>query len=759
MEYLYDKKIKARRSALWFKVCLIILCSFIYFWTANLIFLILYRFAEFGFTTRNTQSVYNFLLQIKDSPMFVFVDYSYWLNRFLHAETYSWFLFVPLCVPLLFLFIIFNSYMRNPHSFNLWYRFHNHFATLHDVLKMKILGGSLMSLGKFEGKSLGVNKPAALFGLGALELGKTSSVAIPSILESNNASIVAIDIKGSLAAHTSGHRADIGTVFYFDWNLIDNPKKSEYWPRWNPLSRNDLPKNIDKRISYLKCLAKHLYPKNQDVFDDELYFQIVECLLNFFVCKIEQAKANDYFLSLLLDKGTLDKEDTDILLSYYNSMLEQYAKSAIQSLETSTMNSDNYFPIGSWDGIPMAWKGKDLCLPMIADCLFQNAEFILGNSKSGGWKSFLQVFIDESSLFGYNYSFLTTIEILQDLDEKTLSVLFQNVLDAFSIFKKANIRERTSSSDYSLKLARGMSADDGKWHLTTTYIVVNSEDSVFMTRMFVDLLIERNLEKHKSAYRNPLLFVMDDWEYLPLFSSLKKGINLGCRTNVAFLLLSEELKKLSEIYGKANLEEIIGGCTYKLLFAEDNITLSKQFRELALYGMKSVQIPAVETGAFTKVQQGIADAHYYRKIADDLISLHGNKKINKGEIVLLVEGFYNLPVKVDAKYFLQDVRLKTLAEKNPVYVLCENFYNKRKITEDELPSQEVYENEINLTVTPEDFHSDASSVKEDNLDNALPFQENDENSTNGEETLDSQDNWWLDDKAFTIKAEDESKKL
>ena len=759
MEYLYDKKIKARRSALWFKVFLIILCSFIYFWVANLIFLILYRFAEFGFTTRNTQRVYSFLLQIKDSPMFVFVDYAHWLNRFLFAETYSWFLFIPLCVPLLFLCIVFVGYMRNPHSFNLWYRLHNHFATLQDVLKMKILGGSLMSLGKFEGKSLGVNKPASLFGLGALELGKTSSVAIPSILESNNASIVAIDIKGSLAAHTSGHRADISTVFYFDWNLIDNPQKGEFWPRWNPLSRNDLPQHEDKKNSYLKCLAKHLYPKNQDVFDDELYFQLVECLLNFFVCKIEQAKANDYFLSSLLEKGTLDKEDTDILLSYYNSMLEQYAKSAIQSLETSTMNSDNYFPIGSWDGIPTAWKGKDLCLAMIADCLFHNAEFILGNSKSGGWKNFLQVFVDESSLFGYNYPFLSTIEILQDLEEKFLSILFQNVLDAFSIFKKESIRERTSSSDYSLKFARGLNDNDGKWGLATTYIVANSEDSLFITQMFVDLLIERNLEKHKSAYRNPLLFVMDDWEYLPLFSSLKKGVNLGYKTNVAFLLLSEELKKLNEVYGKANLEEIIGGCTYKLLFAENNITLSKQFREMALYGMKSVQIPAVETGTFTKVQQGIADAHYYRKIADDLLSLHGNKKINKGELVLLVEGFYNLPVKVDAKYFLQDVRLKTLSEKKPVYILNEEFYKKRQINDCETPSQNAYEKEINLAVTPEDFHSNAALEGENNFDNVSVMPLNNENEKDFEETLGPQDNWWLDDNAFTIKAEDESKKL
>ena len=107
MENLYDKRIKARRGAVWLKVLWIILCSFIYFWVAELITLIIYQYAEFGFTTRNTHRVYRFLMKIKEEPDFVFTAYGLWFKGLLNTDVYSWGRFIPLLVPLLFLFIIF----------------------------------------------------------------------------------------------------------------------------------------------------------------------------------------------------------------------------------------------------------------------------------------------------------------------------------------------------------------------------------------------------------------------------------------------------------------------------------------------------------------------------------------------------------------------------------------------------------------------------------------------------------------------------
>lgn len=766
MENLYDKRIKARRGAVWLKVLWIILCSFIYFWVAELITLIIYQYAEFGFTTRNTHRVYRFLMKIKEEPDFVFTAYGLWFKGLLNTDVYSWGRFIPLLVPLLFLFIIFMGYMRNPHSFNLWYKLHNHFATLQEVLKMKVLGGGLMSLGKFEGKSLGINRVASLFGWGATELGKTSSVAVPSILESNSASVVAIDTDGTLFSHTSGHRGDLGRVFYFNWNLLDNPEKGEYWPRWNPLSAKDMPQKSEKRDLYLKRLAEHLLPRHDDEAWLKLSNMTIECLLNFFVCKIEQACANDYLLGRLLDNGHFEDEDKAILLSYYASMPERYTASAIAELNNDATTEETYFPVGSWDGIPAVWKGKELCLAMITDCLIQKYFLIKNSGEHDGWRMVVDGFLRETLLFGYSAKVVQGFEEILRLERTQRNILFMSLLEPLSIFRKENIRERTSSSDYSLKFGRGMRNNDGDWKVSTTYLVADNPESRFMTRLMADMLIERNMEKHKSAYRNPLLFVMDDLELLPRFDSLLKGVMQGYKTNLSFLLLTDQLKGLNEIYGKSGVEDIVSGCTYKLVFADNNIDLSRQFREMAVYGTKSVQIPAVSTGAFAKVKQGIADAYYYRKIADDLVSVRSNKKINKGEHLLLVEGFYNLPVKVDAKCFTQDVRLKTLSEKEAVYYLDENIRKKRNLQDVDVPQLLEVMTEIGEDNLLNDEMNERLENRQDEESAVLAEAEivaksdyTEENvaaagsATDGE--LETGKSWWMEEDAFSLQDEKE----
>ncbi len=685
MESLYDKKIKARKWGRWFKVLWIILCSVVYFWVAGLISLIVSQYVRYGFSTGSTHEIYNFLTKVRETPEIVFSAYGMWFEKLLTAEKYHPALFIPLSVPVLFLFIVFFGYMRNPHSFNLWYLLHNHFATFQDVVKMRILGGNLMSLGKFEGKSLGINKVASLFGWGASELGKTSSIAIPSILESNNSSVAAIDCTGDLFAYTSGHRRSLGEVFYFNWNLTDDPEKGEFWPRWNPLSPENLPRDADKREVYLKRLAAHLQPQYEHEDWQCLSALAAESVLIFFVSKTEQAAANDYLLGRLLKNGGFETEDESILRSYYSAMPTKFSEPACKLLDLGQMTAENYFPVGSWGGIPSLWKGRELCLSMIADSLVQKYLLEQGNI-SGRWKKIINIFREEAFLFGYPAEILLRFEKLLALDNETCDVLFAGLAEVFSVFRKSNIRERTSSNDYCLKYGRGMKDADGNRRVTTTYLIADNRESCFMSRMMADMLIERNLEKHKSAYRNPILFVMDDLERLPKFDSLSRGVMSGYKTNAAFLLLTDRLKGLNEIYGKEGVENIISGCTYKLVFADNNVDLSRQFLEMAVYGTKSVQIPAVATGAFMKVKQGIADAYYYRKIADDLVSVHSHKKINKGEHLLLVEGFYNLPVKVDAQSFNQNVRLKMLAEKDPAYYLSERLRKQRKFQDEKVPS-------------------------------------------------------------------------
>ncbi|MFR8206746.1 MAG: hypothetical protein ACLU99_10855 [Alphaproteobacteria bacterium] len=66
-------------------------------------------------------------------------------------------------------------------------------------------------------------------------------MAIPSILRSDNCSVLAADNSGTLARYTSGYRATLGKVFYFNWDLQDDAAKGNYYPRWNPLAKEICP--------------------------------------------------------------------------------------------------------------------------------------------------------------------------------------------------------------------------------------------------------------------------------------------------------------------------------------------------------------------------------------------------------------------------------------------------------------------------------------------------------------------------------------
>lgn len=81
--------------------------------------------------------------------------------------------------------------------------------------------------------------------------------------------------------------------------------------------------------------------------------------------------------------------------------------------------------------------------------------------------------------------------------------------------------------------------------------------------------------------------------------------------------MTDNLKNIHDNYGRDGLEDIITNTSYKLMFAENNRSLSEHFNRLAVYGAKSVQIPATGTGAFLKVREGLSDAGYYHRIAND----------------------------------------------------------------------------------------------------------------------------------------------
>lgn len=741
MENLYNKRIKARKGAKWLKVVWIILCVMLYFWVANLLVLLACQYAEFGFTTKNTRRVYHFLGKVREEPWLVFKAYWMWLKIFFSAESYKWTSFIPWLSPLVFGWFVFVSYVKAKNPFNPLGKKYNHWAEPEEVRKMPIVGGNLMSLGMFGGRRLRLSHTASVFVWGASAQGKTSTVAIPSILESNDASVVAVDTKGDLAKYTSGHRAGLGRVFCFDWNKSEDKDNGVFFARWNPLSEKDMPAKSEERKAYLRRLAEHLLPEKGDAYWLNLSNMAVEAVLSFYVAKFERACANDYLLTQLLENGSFSEEDEGLLLRYYAMMNPKYAEAAVENVKNKTMTAQNYMPVGSWNGISESWQGKELCLPMVTDCLLQKYLETRDTHPDDVWADICTEYKEEAVFFGYGANIVEMFEQILACKRKVRNLLFAELLEPLEIFQKQSIRERTASSDFALKYARGMRDEiNGEWQISTVYMTADTKEAAFMTRLMLDMLIERNLEKHRSSARNTLLVVIDDMEMMPRFSSLRRGVAQGKSANMAFLLLTDSLKKLGNAYSKEELEEITASATCKLIFANNNIELSKQFRELAVYGAKSVQLPAEAADRLQKVKNGLNDAYFYRRIADELLKQKNSKDITRGQHVLLVEGFYNLPVKADVKTFEVDAKFNILAAKAPCERLDNDLVQKRNRQDIDVPTIDEVLDGLNKAKTAgyKDDEAEVKSAVEDDASEVEP-----------EEAV-VDDEWWMDDKAFEL---------
>lgn len=672
----------SKRTFLW--GLMLVSLSLILLYLSGVLCLIAAHFVQYGLNDQSINEISNFLLRLKEHPLYIFEAYVLWWQVFSLAYQFGQLntaSFIPPVAPLLFVSIWVLVFVKSTYSFKLWYRLNNRFAKIDDVERMGLLKGYLMALGKFQNYTLRLNKPLSVFGWGSPGLGKTTTVAIPSILESDNAGIIAVDCKGTLPKFTSGYRSTLGKVFYFNWNFLDNPELGEFWPRWNPFSSKNLPPKGVERDSYLNLISRYMLSNENNNYWEKLSSIAMEGLLQFFISKTEQAYANDYFLSELLDNGKLKNEDKDILLSYYALMPPSYAEPAIKNLNDGTLNIDNYLPIGSWDNIPGLWQGKEFCFAMLNDCLIQRFYTVRNedeNQEMGRWKKMLNGFLKEAEFFGYHPRAIRVMQHLFYLTKKQRKIIFAMMLEPLSAFRKSSIRERTSMSDLSFAEIRGKrNSDSGSFDVTTVYTVADNRQSSLLTRFFVDMIINANLENYHNMAPLPLLFVMDDFEILPKFYSLSEGLIHGPEARMSFLLLTDNLKNVHDNYGADGLEEIICNTSYKLLFAENNKNLSRHFDSLAVYGTKSVQIPAVDTGAFLKVKQGFADSDYYHRIANDLLNKHQTGVVKKGQHLLLAQGYYHLPVCVNAMFFLQEEKLKYKATIDTCYFLDNKTLSSR----------------------------------------------------------------------------------
>lgn len=743
--------------------------AFLCFMALSIFSFMLVHFLLYGSSAEGRHLFEHNASLVLENPWYFFTIYGGWWKalmasiRTFHPVPV---LFIPLLAPVTAAGAWWYAFSRSSYSFSLWYILNHHFAKLEDVRRMGLLKGILLVLGRFEEHILGLTRPEAVLCLGETGSGKTSTVAIPSILRSDNNSVIAVDNSGALARHTSGYRARLGPVFYFNWDLADDADKNAVYPRWNPLAAENLPGAGRERSDYIRFLASYMVSSDDHVVKDNYWDWLaagaLSAFIGFMAAKCAQAEANDYFLNKILENGRLNKDDKDVLLSYYALMPKQYSAGAINDIKREKLTVDDYFPIGSWEGIPSSWQGKDLCFAMLTDWLLKNYLTAKDANNSGDWRQWLEQLLTEAALFNYGNEVIKGLQQFLYLSKQQRQLVFAYVLKPLRVFLNQTLRERTGGNDLKMSQLRGIrNPESKKWEPVTIYSAANTKTSKIISRMFVEVLLQYSVFDTRSKGALPILMVFDDAGQMLRVRRLAEGVARGPMVKTSFLLLCNSLNAMERTYGRETLENLVANTGYKIIMAENSSKMSRQLDKLAIFATRSVQIPLDKRRIFSS-KAHFADANYYHRLAKDLQVKKNLKIETRGYQLLLAEGYYHRPVLTSNIHFLRDEKFRDKAVLEASYFISREVFNRRNAQDIKVPEIEEVLYDIDLGIDDEVeldqymnvvYDEAKSKVAEDAkietvMINDISAKWNKITNRGKQRQEPSGDEWWMDEKAF-----------
>ena len=599
-------------------------------------------------------------------PGHIFTVYGDWWKLFIKSLRHidaDKVLFIPFVAVIGTVITSFVIFIRQEYAVRLWYLLNFRFADLPDIKKMELHKNIFMVLGKFAGILLGAKQNESVLCLGEMGSGKTSGISIPSVLRSDNASVLAIDLTGRLSEYTAGYRSKLGEVVYFNWDNLDDPQKNIFYPRWNPFVKPHLPDNPEDINLYLQRLASYfveINDKEQNNYWNIMAHDLISTIFNYWVSKSLQAKANDYFLEKLAAENPLTKDDKDILLSYYIQMPKAIVGATIEKLNYDELDADSYFPIGSWGGAMKPWMGYDICFASITDWLIYN----YSNSRDNGgfdWSRWIRSLLDESTLFAYGQHIVDGFKRILELSAQQRDIIFERAVKPFLIFTEPSIRERTNGNDVDFYNLRGKYDEETqKWQPMTIYSFANTAVSKVINSIFVDEILYYALQDRTGGGALPLLVVLDDVGHNMRLRNLINVLEKGEAKKISSLLLCNSLSLVANTYSREELESIIMNTDYKVIKASDNRRLSQQMDKLASFATRSVEIPRTKHKKFGRVKP-YADANYFHRLAQDFKLCHNVEIKARDKEIVLMRGFYNRPIMADSVFFENDERFKKLS--------------------------------------------------------------------------------------------------
>lgn len=662
-------------------------------------------------STHFANDSWNFLIDyiaqiIKGDLWMPFRHYGAWITGYLWNEPrhYNWYSFfawrimlIPTFLFLAYEFVLFilNPYYLAPQIFG-----DGREAIASDIEKFGLFDGKHLMIGMFGKRKMKLPDTRSVFCIGAPGSGKTMGVIVPAILEEKKSTVIVHDPKGELARLTSGYRSTLGPVFMLNWMGKDDLSKNIRWPSWNPIGGGNLPSLQDGRESYIDALVSFLIPDGPTGTDPYWVKTGRGCLtgLTGYLCgKVDQAKANDYFLSRIKE-GKLDDDDYDVLLSYYESMRDfPEVLAAKENIHKKTITLENYLPVGSWSLIPASWHGRDACFAMLLD-IINNAQIQYNHEINqrrqqqdmaalnlDAWQMIFENVVLETAYYGYGRRTLLELNQVLSLPDKQRGSVVSMALSGINIFKNAAVRCRTSMNDFNYDQLRGMKdPTTGEYRPITVYMSVPFADlqaSVLLSTLFINMATQYLMEFGPNEKGNgpcPVSFILDEFHHMPSLQSITDGIVFGRSKQNKFLVCVQDWHQISSKYDQETANIIMSSVAVKIIKRHNN----PETRGVLLKGIetltKVVHSYDSRRGYFDWSGPLLPNSkskinfnlywdlkHKIKKQADTVIGGSGILSMAPDKQVVLYAGHLNRPIKASTPLCFKNEEYKKLTAMSP----------------------------------------------------------------------------------------------
>lgn len=610
------------------------------------------------------------------------------------AQVPSWFMravsrpdfacIIPLLPFIAFYFVADDTLTKefNPYGKDMFDEKSSRKATADDIKKMKqnwknnegLFAGFMMVLGYFKDK--GKSKPLMLdetlsvLCVAPPGAGKTAGVVIPTIVESDEVSMIINDPKPELKQKTSGYRATIGPVFIMNWAGQDDPERGIFYPSWNPLSPEHVPFETEQRDLYVDTICKVLVPDAQGSADP--HWSItgragLSGLIQYIVSKVERAKADDYFYARL-QSGEFNQDDSNLLLEYYLSMSSNpNAYAAMGLLQRGELNAMNYVHVGTWKNIPDAWVGREASLAMILDWLnasqLANAAEMEERRRQGDqmvaladpMKDVLEGAVNEAVEFAYAHRAVLELTQLANTPDKERGSILSTIMSGLGVFRNAAVRNRTSHSDFHFEDLRGIvDPRDGKFKPVSVYLSINMVDAQALnpiTGIFIELMSNYLLVNTPNAISSngkklgpcPVLFVLDEMPKMQKLDAVIQGPDLGRGQKISYLIIGQDIHQIQEKYGADAAATIISTTAAKIVMRQNDPDSAKRFSDMIGNEIKKEK---------KKDKEGKETEE--TKTPKPLYSPMDIMTLGEGKQLVIYQGWYHRPIEANQeRYFLE----------------------------------------------------------------------------------------------------------